>query len=143
LSYEVREEPGLTVLGLHTRASNAEPQKIGALWRSFHAAGEAKGIEARTRDTVYCIYTEYDGDFSRPYSVVIGCEVPPDAAVPLGFKKVVLGPGRFAVYAAEGELPQAVFGTWAEIWQTPLARRYEADFDRYGVNGVTVHVGIE
>jgi hypothetical protein len=58
-------------------------------------------------------------------------------------KKVVIGAGTFAVYAPVGELPMSVFATWAEIWKTPLDRRYEADYDRYGgVGGVTVHVGV-
>ena len=30
---------------------------------------------------------------------------------------------------------------WAEVWQTPLERRYQADYDRYDEAGATVHVG--
>jgi hypothetical protein len=44
---------------------------------------------------------------------------------------------------AQAPLPQGVFDAWSEVWATPLDRRYQADFDRYGTDGIaTVHVGV-
>jgi predicted transcriptional regulator YdeE len=144
LSYELREEREFTVLGIFVRASNANPERIGDLWRRFHAMGDAKCVEGRFGGAVFCVYCEYEGDFTEPYTVVIGCAVPAGVSVPDGMKKANVAAGKFAVLRVEGALPQGVFNKWGEVWATPLERRYQADFDRYGVDGdVTVHVGVK
>ncbi len=143
MSFTLQDEGGLTVLGIYVVASNATPQKIGDLRRRFDAMGGAGAIGARLDDAVFSVYCEYEGDFTGDYTVVIGCAVRADAKVPEAMKKVEIQAGRFAVFVPAGELPKSVFETWAEIWSTPLDRRYQADFDRYGVHGeVTVHVGV-
>jgi predicted transcriptional regulator YdeE len=143
MSYQLRGADGLVVIGISTRASNASPEKIGDLWRRFHAQGNQKIVEARLDEAVYCVYCEYEGDASQAYTVVVGCAVAPDAAVPDGLKKIGIAAGRYAVFAVMGELPMGVFAAWSEVWATPLDRRYQADFDRYGPDGaVTVHVGV-
>ncbi|NYF81354.1 GyrI-like domain-containing protein [Granulicella arctica] len=143
MSYEILEERAFTVAGIFARVSNATPELIGDLWRRFLTMGGAQAIEGRRNDSVYCIYCEYEGDFNAPYTVVIGCAVDGDVRVAKGMKKVQIAAGRFAVLRATGELPMGVFEAWSEAWATPLDRLYDADFDRYGVDGVvTVHVGV-
>ena len=146
MSYELRHEKALTIMGIFTRASNDNPREIGDLWRRFHAIGNGSAIPARLSDAHYGVYCEYEGDHSKPFTVVIGCAVPADTEVPEGMKKVTIAAGNFAVYEVEGELPHAVFDTWAEIWATPLDRLYQADYDVYGdtssKTGATVHVGV-
>jgi predicted transcriptional regulator YdeE len=142
-SYELQDEETLTIVGISDRVSNAEPQKIGDLWRRFHAMGDHTAIPGRTSDAAYGVYCEYEGDPTQPFTAVIGCAVAPEAAVPEGMRKVVIEAGRFAVYRPVGEMPQVVFQTWAEIWETPLERRYQADYDRYGGGApVEIHVGV-
>jgi predicted transcriptional regulator YdeE len=146
MSYEIEEQPTLTVMGVYSRASNSEPRKIGDLWRRFNAAGKEQSIPARTSDKHYCVYCEYEGDWTKEFTVVIGCSVDADAEVPEGMKKISVEAGRFAVWYPEGELPQSVFDAWAEVWKTPLDRLYRADYDVYGDvssrNGASVHVGV-
>jgi predicted transcriptional regulator YdeE len=143
MNFQWRYEDDIAVLGSYARASNAAPEKIGDLWRRFHAMGNAQAIDARRDDAVYSVYCEYVGDFTGEFTVVIGCAVDADAAVPDGMKKIAVKAGRFAVFEPVGELPMSVFETWAEIWKMPLERRYQADYDRYGSDGkVTVHVGV-
>jgi predicted transcriptional regulator YdeE len=139
----LQDERELTVLGIHARVSNAAPEKIGDLWRRFYALAGARAIEARLNDAVYSVYSEYEGDFTAEYTVLIGCAVEPDTTVPETMKKIKIEAGKFAVFEPSGELPRSLWETWAKIWQTPLDRRYEADFDRYSGDGnVTVHVGV-
>ena len=143
MSYELREEREFTVLGIFAKVSNANPERIGDCWRRFHAMGDANCVEGRLEDAGYCVYCEYEGDYTEPFTMVIGCVVPAGVSVPDGMKKVDIAAGKFAVLRAEGELPQGVFNAWGEGWATPLDRRYQADFDWYGVDGdVTVHVGV-
>jgi predicted transcriptional regulator YdeE len=146
MSYQVVQQSAITVIGVHGRASNAEPRKIGDLWRTFNAAGKEQSIPARTSEEHYCVYCEYESDWTKEFTVVIGCAVPEDAVVPEGMKKVHIAAGSFAVWYPEGELPQSVFDAWAEVWKTPLNRLYEADYDVYGDassrNGASIHVGV-
>jgi predicted transcriptional regulator YdeE len=142
-SYELQDEERLTIVGISDRVSNAEAHKIGDLWRRFHAMGDHTAIPGRTSDAAYGVYYEYAGDYTQPFTAVIGCSVEPGAPVPAGMRKVVIEAGRFAVYQPTGEMPHGVFATWAEIWQTPLERRYQADYDRYGGGQpVEIHVGV-
>jgi predicted transcriptional regulator YdeE len=134
---------GLTVVGIATRASNAEANKIGDLWRQFHALGDQKVVEARLDETVYCVYCEYEGDATQPYTVVIGCATEADAPVPEGLKRIDIKAGEFVIFPVTGLLPMGIVAAWGEVWSAPLERRYQADFDRYGQDGtVTVHVGV-
>jgi predicted transcriptional regulator YdeE len=144
LNFNVQHEHGATVLGIHARASNASPHLIGDLWRRFHSSNDAKAIPARRNDVAYCVYCEYESDHNGPYTVVIGCAVDHDGAVPEGMKKVTIDAGNVVVCDAKGELPNNVFAAWAEIWNAPLERRYQTDFDRYDEDGqVSVHVGVQ
>lgn len=143
MRHEMRLEGGFTVMGIFTRTSNANPEKIGDLWRKFHAVEDFKSIEARKDDTVYCIYCEYESDWTQAFTVVLGCEVEPGVEVPVGMKTVTIAPGEFAVFpvAFDGPIPAA--RKWQQIWEIPLTRRYEADYDRYGVGTLDIHVGIQ
>jgi predicted transcriptional regulator YdeE len=142
-SYELCDEETLTIVGISDRVSNAEPSKIGDLWRRFHAMGDGSAIPGRLSDAAYGVYCEYEGDYTQPFTAIVGCAVEPDAVVPDGMRKIAIEPGRFAVYRPTGGMPHAVFDTWAEIWKTPLERRYQADYDRYGGGKpVEIHVGV-
>lgn len=143
MSYRLQDAETLTILGIFARAGNDNLAQIGDLWRRFSASGGPAGIAARIDDSVYCVYCEYETDFSGPFTVLVGCAVDADAAIPEGMKKLTVDAGKFAMYEPVGEMPKAVFETWAEIWNTPLDRRYQADYDRYGSDGkVSIHVGV-
>lgn len=133
----------MTILGIYARAGNDNLAQIGDLWRRFRTMGGPATIAARLDDAVYCVYCEYETNSTGTFTVLIGCSVDADAAVPEGMKKLSIDAGRFFVFEPVGELPKSVFETWAEIWSMPVDRRYQADFDRYGSDGkVTIHVGV-
>jgi predicted transcriptional regulator YdeE len=142
-SYELRDEERLTIVGISDRVSNAEPSKLGDLWRRFHAMGDGNTIPGRISDAAFGVYCEYEGDYTQPFTALVGCAVEQDAVVPEGMRKIVIEAGRFAVFRPTGEMPHGVFETWAEIWATPHERRYQADYDRYGGGKpVEIHVGV-
>lgn len=143
MSFKVSESDGLTVLGIYARAGNDNLAQIGDLWHRFQEMGGLAGIAARTGDSVYCVYCEYETDAKGAFTVLIGCGVDADAEIPEGMMKLAIEAGRFFVFEPVGELPRSVFETWAQIWSMPIDRRYQADFDRYGSDGkVTIHVGV-
>jgi predicted transcriptional regulator YdeE len=103
-------------------------------------------IPRKTSNDIYCVYTEYEKDYTRPYTVVLGCRVEREAAVPEGFQKITIRAGNYMVFTAKGRLDEGiVFRAWTAIWNSPLKRIYTTDFEVYGEkagNGPNAEVDI-
>lgn len=119
----------LTLLGIATRASNDQAEKLGAHWQRFLGEGIPERIAGRLDGAIVAVYCDYEGDHTQPYTFFLGCRVPPDAQAPDGLERLVVPGGRFAHRVAEGEQPQALVRAWQQIWELPLDRRYEADYE--------------
>ena len=126
---ETANRDTLTLQGITTRASNAEGERLGAHWQRFFAEDVRGRVAGRLDDVIVAVYHDYAGDHTQPYSFFLGCSVPPEAPLAEGLERCVVPAGRFARWKAEGEQPQALIHAWQEIWQAPLERRYEADFE--------------
>jgi predicted transcriptional regulator YdeE len=82
---------------------------------------------------LYCIYTDYESDYTKPYTTILGCRVADLDAVPAGFMGKTIAGGNFTNFVAKGKIDDGVvYQTWTKIWQTDLARAYTADFEVYG-----------
>lgn len=144
MSEGVQFEPAITVVGIAIRTSHAKAEEIGGLWQRFYSEGVGGQIPDRLERDVYSVYFDYEGDFTAPYSLLIGCAVRSDSSVPEGMKTVVLPAGSYERFDATGEQPQGVIAAWNTIWKAPLERRYEVDFERYGEDGtVAIYVGVQ
>nr|WP_255534858.1 effector binding domain-containing protein [Pedobacter sp. SYSU D00535] len=66
------------VVGLSVRTTNENNQAardIPELWSRFFSENVLAGIPNRSGDAVYSLYTEYELDFTKPYTCIIGCRV--------------------------------------------------------------------
>lgn len=76
------------IIGIEVRTTNQNSQAIndiGALWGGkFMEQGILKKIPNKVNSTIYCLYTDYEGDHLLPYTTVIGCEVSSIDEVPSG-----------------------------------------------------------
>lgn len=143
MNREIRDEQGFTVVGISTRASNDDVEKIGKLWGAFVAGGGPSQIADRRSDEVYAVYFDYEGDHTKPYSLLIGCSVNEGAAVRTGQVAVRVPAGRYALFAERGPVPQTVVKLWMTIWSSPLQRTYVTDFEHYGPGPeIEIHVGV-
>lgn len=143
MSYEVQDESSFAVVGITVRTSNANAHEIGALWGRFYETGAARRISESGDATIYSVYSDYESDHTGSFTVLIGCAVPENSVVPDGMSKRSVSAGRYAVFPAIGELPASVVKAWSSVWDTPLDRVYNTDFERYSSDGaVTVHVGV-
>jgi predicted transcriptional regulator YdeE len=141
---QLRNIKAFTVMGIFGRQSNDNPEQIGKLWQEFYAKGGAKQIPNRRGDDVFAVYTDYEGDYTKPYMMLIGCEVPAGMTTPPGFEARVIQAGSYAVFEARGPIPASVVSTWQHVWKAPLQRAYSTDFDRYrGPEAVDVHVAVK
>ena len=114
----------------------------------------SKGIAAKIPNkidhSIYSIYTNYQGDHTKPYDTILGCKVSSLDEIPKGMVGHAFDGGIYGKFISKGDLTKgAVFGTWAEINQQKLDRTFTADFELYGEKAqdptnaeVGVYVGI-
>lgn len=127
---------GFKVIGISVRTTNQNgksAQDIPALWAKFMGEGTLEKIPNRLSDDLYCVYTDYERDHTRPYTTILGCRVSTLESVPEGMVGKTIPAGDYVRYLSKGNLREgAVIGTWHEIWGSDLPRKYTADFEIYG-----------
>jgi len=124
------------VIGLSVRTTNTNGQSaqdIGALWEKFMSEGVTAKIPNKIDDTIFSIYTNYEGDHTMPYDTILGCKVNSLDEIPEGMIGQLFEGGEHVKFVAKGDLAQgAVYQTWGEIWSSNLNRKFTADFEVYG-----------
>src|SRR3982751_4666784 len=125
------------VLGITVRTTNENEQSsrdISALWAKFMSEEIAGQIPGKIEDTIYCVYTDYEKDFTKPYTTLLGCKVvSKPAVIPGGMSYREIAVGTYTQYTCKGNLSQGiVFDAWMEIWASTVQRKYTADFEVYG-----------
>lgn len=122
-------------MGLSIRTSN-EPGRadkdIPELWSRFLSASGAAAIPGATGPDVYCVYTEYEGDHTLPYTVVLGYAVDNIDTVPEGCRGIAIPGGPYQRVTVKGNLDDSiVYDAWLGIWQSGWDRAYTADYEVY------------
>lgn len=124
------------VIGISIRTTNENGQSSGdleALWGKFWGEEIQKQIPNKVNDDIYAVYTDYETDFTGPYTVIIGLRVSSLEDVPEGFVAITIEKTVYQKFVSKGKMPEAVFNTWMEIWQDKaLDRAYKADFTIHG-----------
>lgn len=134
-SYIVVQKPTQMVMGIECRTSNAleaGPQDIPRLWGWFYSEDIMNQIPNKVSNEIMALYCDYEGDYTKPYSLVIGCPVSSVDIVPEGMVVKIIPAGSYAVFHAIGEYPTSLIETWGNIWQTELKRTYTGDYELYG-----------
>lgn len=135
MDYSIAEKPQTLIVGIACRTSNAPeaaPVDIPELWARFYGEDILSRIENKASDEVFALYCDYEGDFTKPYSLVIGCPVKSIGKLADGLVAKTIPGGSYALFKAVGEHPKALIDTWGAIWQTGLKRSYTGDFEVYG-----------
>ena len=144
----------LTIVGIAIRTSN-EPGKgdtdIPQLWGRFRAENILGRIPHKVDNTVYAIYTDYEGDHTQLYTLVIGCNVSSLDNIPEDMTVKIITESNYSQFIAKGDLTKdAVINTWMQIWAMDLNRTYATDMEIYDdratdpTNGVAeILVGIQ
>lgn len=127
----------LQVIGieLETKTSNLNGKAhidCAHLWRHFQSENIIGKIPNRVNNEVMAVYFDYEGDYSEPYSFMIGCEVNPGTEAPQGMKKITIPKSTYRKFVAKGKMPDCVADVWHLIWGTKLDRAYTYDFEVYG-----------
>lgn len=124
------------IIGLPVRTSNEEGRAandIPALWERFFAEAVSSKIANKLSEDIYCLYTDYETDHTKPYTAVLGYKVTDLDSVPEGLVGKTVPGKRFERFTASGKLSEGiVFREWTTIWSMPLDRAYSGDFEVYG-----------
>ena len=106
---------------------------IGELWNTFMSEGILEKIPNKVDTTIYSIYTEYESDYTKPYTTILGCKVESTTTIPKGMIAKTFKGGNYTKFVAKGDLSKGVvYKEWSKIWNTDLEREYTADFEVYG-----------
>lgn len=134
-NFTVVERASTMIVGIHCRTSNsaeAGPHDISQLWDRFYREDIINKIPGKTSSEVIALYCDYEGDYTQPYTLIIGCPVSSLDNVPQGMVGKIIPASSYAVFHAKGEHPKKLIETWGDIWQQSLNRTYTGDYEVYG-----------
>lgn len=123
------------VIGIALRTTNEygqSVQDIPALWNRFISEGIMDQIPNKINNTLYCIYTDYEKDHTKPYTTILGCKVSNLHQIPYGLVGKTFEEQTYIKRIAKGNLMQGiVYEEWTKIWNADLNRAFTADFEVY------------
>jgi predicted transcriptional regulator YdeE len=137
--------PELKLIGLTCRTSlnnemNPSSAKIPTMLQTYFGNQSPEKIPHRlTPGTTYCVYTNYESDYTGEYDYFVGEAVSSFEEAPEGFSQLTIPTQYYVkVTAGPGQMPQVCIETWQKIWaiETEAAslggkRNYLADFEVY------------
>ena len=135
--------PEIKLLGITTRTSNSAEMnpataKIGAIMQRYLQNDIAQGISHRKKPgTTFCVYTNYESDFTGAYTYFIGEEVTAFDGLTEDLEMHIIPAQIYTKFTTEpGPMPYVVIEAWQEIWQMSAKqlggkRSYRSDFEVY------------
>lgn len=125
----VKIEPFLVIgIALRTNYDNAA-KEIPSHWERFYKEGIGDKIPNVIDNRVIALYTDYEGDFTDPYTLIVGKKVSSIDEVPEGMISKSIPKGSYAQFTSAGKIPGCLMKTWQEIWDAPIHRSYTVDFE--------------
>ncbi|MBI3236916.1 MAG: effector binding domain-containing protein [Chlamydiales bacterium] len=119
-------------IGFELRTDNQECSlAMPAHKDKFFKEGILSKIPNKIDGNILALYTDYEGDCTKPYSWILGCEVSSLDQVPEGLVGKVIPASKYAVFTTQGAFPQGLITVWQDIWKSNLHRSYTSDFEMY------------
>lgn len=124
------------VIGISIRTTNEDGQSgkdIPALWNKFMTEEIQGKIPNKVSGDIFCIYTDYEKDHTKPYTTILGCKVESLDNIPEDMVGKTIESAAYEELIAKGNLSEGiVYNKWLEIWNLDLNRSFTADFEVYG-----------
>jgi len=142
--------PELKLVGITTRTNNSHSfesdpstNKIAAtVQKYFHSGLSEKIADRKNPGKTFCIYTNYESDYTGDYTYFIGEEVTSFDNVGKEFETLTIPTQKYAKFTNQpGPMPAVCIDMWQNIWkmnQSDLGgdRAYIADFEVYDERSV-------
>lgn len=141
-----------SVTGLSVRTTNAREMSgqdglIGPMWQTFF---QTIAPVLREGSQVYGVYLDYESDHSGLFSVMACTDQTDLPATSEQYVSKNIDSGRYLVFPAQGQMPQAVIDAWGEVWsyfesdQCPHQRAYTVDYEHYvDSDSANIYIAIE
>ncbi len=135
MEYQTIALETFNIIGIEARTTNENDQSrqdISSLWKRFYSEKIANLISNKTSDEITALYTDYEQDFTKPYTIVIGFKVENLDNIPSGLTGRKIAAANYAVFTVNGKLPDELINMWKSIWNSSIPRAYTSDFEVYG-----------
>ena len=150
MDYEIVALGEKTVIGLMVKTTNENNEAmldIGRLWGEFMQKGAYDAVSSKVNAKSIGLYTDYEGDFTKPYNFVVCSEVSNTNYIPDKMTVKKIPEGKYARFIIRGHVQQAVGEFWSRLWELPLDRKYSSDFEEYqnnsnDMNNQEIHIYI-
>ncbi|MCI9063965.1 MAG: GyrI-like domain-containing protein [Clostridia bacterium] len=137
MKYEIVELEEKIVRGMKIKTTNKDGkavQDIGITWQKLFADGIYEKIQNKINGKTIGLYTEYEGDYTKPYTFIAGAEVSKEVRIGGEVESVIIPKGKYAKFIIIGDVQNSVGQAWQEIWNMNLKRKYTCDFEEYQNN---------
>ena len=113
--------------------NNISHSNIANFWKRFFAQDITSKIPNKVYPgAIYGIYYNYTNTKSLlhcTYSLAIGQEVSTFDKIPVGMTDLTIPNATYEEFIAKGKMPSALISTWEQIWNTPLKRTFNYDYE--------------
>lgn len=137
MKYEIVELEEKVVAGIKIKTTNKDGkavQDIGITWQKLFADGIYEKMTNKVNSKTIGLYTEYEGDYTKPYTFIAGAEVSQELQTGEELKSIIVPKGKYAKFIITGDVQNSVGQAWQEIWNMDLKRKYTCDFEEYQNN---------
>lgn len=135
MSHNTITKDAFKIIGIEIRTSNQTALiDLSKLWGKFFAENIKDRIPNKVDSDYLAVYTDYEGNHTKPYSCILCCEVNSLDTIPAGMVGKTILFAKYEVFTAAGKMPDKIFETWQYIWNSDIETRrtYIADFENYG-----------
>lgn len=137
MKYEIVELEEKVAQGIKIKTTNQDGkamQDIGITWQKLFANGIYEKIPNKVNGKTIGLYTEYEGDYTKPYTFIAGVEVSRKVQICEELESIIIPKGKYAKFIITGDVQNSVGQAWQEIWNMDLKRKYTCDFEEYQNN---------
>ena len=137
MKYEIVELEKKVITGVKIKTTNQEGKSIkdiGMTWQKLFTNGTYEKIPNKVNEKTIGLYTEYEGDYTKPYVFIAGAEVSKEIKDDVEIVSKAIPKGKYAKFVVIGDVQNSVGQTWQEIWNMDLKRKYTCDFEEYQNN---------
>lgn len=135
MEHTVERQKQRFFIGLELRTNNEEcSSTMPAHKERFFLEDVPSKIPNKISGDILALYTDYEGDCTKPYSWILGCEVANLEEIPSGLVGKIIPESNYAVFTTQGGFPEGLIAAWQAIWKSNLSRSYTTDFEVYRAN---------
>lgn len=137
MKFEIVELEERIIEGICIKTTNENGKSIkdiADVWQKFFVEGVYNKIENKINSKTIGLYTDYEGDYTKPYNFIVCAEISKKSKNLKDRIIKVIPKGKYARFIINGDVQKSVGEAWSEIWKMNLKRKYTCDFEEYQNN---------